>query len=285
MADQVRFEDPRTVLKRHGLSPKHTWGQNFLVSGRAIRIIASSCVDQPDRRIIEIGAGLGTLTGVILDLGGRITALERDREMCAVLREEFGGRAGFNLVEADAATFDYVSFLSTEPAVIVGNLPYQLTGRILRTLLESSRYFLRAILMVQEEVANRIVALENDKARGALSVYVQARCHAKIIHRLGPTAFHPRPKVRSAVVMLEPRERSLFSEPKEESDFETVVKAAFSCRRKTVRNALSIGGIGSQERVTQLLEEVGIDPGVRPSSLSLTDFSKLAKQVGHREDD
>jgi 16S rRNA (adenine1518-N6/adenine1519-N6)-dimethyltransferase len=285
MADQVRFEDPRTVLKRHGLSPKHSWGQNFLVSGRAIAIIASACVDQPGRRIIEIGAGLGTLTGAILDVGGRITAVERDREMCAVLREEFGGNADFDLVEADAATFDYVSFLSTQPSVIVGNLPYQLTGRLLRILLENSRYFLRAVLMVQEEVANRIVARKNDKARGALSVNAQARCHAKIIHRLGPTAFHPKPKVRSAVVVFEPLDQPLFSDGKEEADFETVVKAAFSCRRKIVRNALSIGGLGSHDRVTQLLTDVGIDPGIRPSSLSLKDFCNLAKRYGHQEND
>jgi 16S rRNA (adenine1518-N6/adenine1519-N6)-dimethyltransferase len=280
MADQVRFEDPRTVLKRHGLSPKHSWGQNFLVSGRAIAVIARACVDQPERRIIEIGAGLGTLTGAILDLGGWVTAVERDREMCAVLREEFGGVAGFDLVEADAATFDYVSFLSKQPSVIVGNLPYQLTGRLLRSMLECSRHFLRAVLMVQEEVANRIVARKNDKARGRLSVNAQARCRSKIIHRLGPSAFHPKPKVRSAVVVLEPLERPLFNQGKEEADFETVVKAAFSCRRKTVRNALSIGGLGSHDRVTELLKDVGIDPGIRPSSLSLEDFSNLARRYG-----
>ncbi len=285
MVEPVRFEDPRTVLKRHGLSPKRSWGQNFLVSGRAIAIIVRACVDQPGRRIIEIGAGLGTLTGAILEQGGRLTAVERDREMCAVLRDEFGGNEAFELVEADAVTFDYQSFLSKQPSVIVGNLPYQLTGRILRRLLASSPSFLRAVLMVQEEVANRIVAPENDKARGALSVNAQARCRSKIIHRLGPAAFHPKPKVRSAVVVFEPLEQPFFSRGKEEADFEAVVRAAFSCRRKTMRNALSVGGLGSHDRVTRLLQDAEIDPGIRPGSLSVENFSRLAKLYGHQTKD
>ena len=119
-----------------------------------------------------------------------------------------------------------------------------------------------------------------DKGRSALSVNAQARCRSKIIHRLGPSAFYPRPKVRSAVMELTPLEVPLLTGEKELTDFETVVKAAFSCRRKTIRNALSIGGLGSQEQVVRLLEDAGIDPGLRPGSLSVQDFLRLAKRFG-----
>ena len=280
MTVPVRFEDPRSVLKRHGLSPKHSWGQNFLISGRAVTAIVHACADQPGRKVLEIGAGLGTLTGALLDAGSRVTALERDREMCEVLRQEFGDNPDFTLAEADAATFDYPAFLANEPAVIAGNLPYQLTGRLLRLVLASCPHFLRAVLMVQEEVANRVIAREDDKGRSALSVNAQVRCRSKIVHRLGPGAFYPKPKVRSAVMELTPLEEPFLTGERDETDFEAVVKAAFSCRRKTIRNALSIGGLGAQEQVVRLLEEAGIDPGLRPGSLSVQDFLHLAKRFG-----
>jgi 16S rRNA (adenine1518-N6/adenine1519-N6)-dimethyltransferase len=276
MQGPYKFEDPRTVLRRHGLAPKHSWGQNFLISQGAVASIAEAAVDKSDCRIIEIGPGLGTLTGALLGAGGRVTALERDREMCAVLRVEFGGMDRFLLVETDAVKFDYASFLADEPAVIVGNLPYQLTGRLLRVILQCSDLFLRAVLMVQAEVADRLIAPPGERQRSALSVFCQARCEARVIRRLRPTAFHPPPKVRSAVVTLTPREESIFNDRVLESDFERVVRAAFSAKRKTLRNALVNGGIGSPDQVEGLLEEAGIAPGVRPARLTVEDFATLA---------
>ncbi len=251
MNNKRQFEDPRTVLKRHGLKPKHSWGQNFLISERAVKAITDACVDEPGRLIIEIGAGLGTLTSSLLDAGGHVIAVERDRDMCQVLRAEFKDHKHFSLHEADAAKFDYASQLA-DGGVIVGNLPYQITGLLIRKVLETGPLLHRAVLMMQQEVADRIVAEPGDKSRGALSVIVQARCKTSIVHRLAPGAFHPPPKVRSAVVMLEPLKATVF-DPKLEDTFDRVVKAAFSSRRKTLRNSLASGGLGSSEEVVKIL--------------------------------
>ncbi|MCP4679058.1 MAG: ribosomal RNA small subunit methyltransferase A [Deltaproteobacteria bacterium] len=273
------FEDPRTVLKRHGLRPKRSWGQNFLVSPRAVNTISKACVDKPGRHVIEIGAGLGTLTSALLSLGGRVTAIERDREMCAVLRSDFGGRDGFFLAEADAKKFDYTSCLAEEHGVIAGNLPYQLTGQLIRNVMDVGPSLIRAVLMVQEEVANRLVATPGGKERGALSVIVQARYKPRILLRLQPTAFHPKPKVRSSVVEFEPRSDTVFSEDLQQAVFDRVVKAAFSSRRKTLRNALAAGGLGAAEEMGRILAQLEIDSRIRPERVTEEEFCSIGKFV------
>jgi 16S rRNA (adenine1518-N6/adenine1519-N6)-dimethyltransferase len=270
------FVDPRAVLKRHGLRPKRSWGQNLLISAAAVERIARSCVDRPERHVIEIGAGPGTLTNALLALGARVTAVERDREMCRVLEAELGGSPGFTLAEADASSFDYQALLAAEPSVVAGNLPYQITGRILRRVLESATPPLRAVFTVQLEVADRLVAGPGDRARGALSAMVEARCEAEISLRLPATAFSPRPRVRSAVVELTPRAAPLF-EGIEATRFDTAVKAAFTGRRKTLRNALLTSGWAERENVDQILETAGIDPGIRAERLDTSALVALAR--------
>ena len=131
--------------------------------------------------------------------------------------------------------------------------------------------------MVQAEVANRIVADPGSSPRGALSVIAQSRCRVEIVHRLAPSAFYPQPRVRSAVVVFEPLSSPLFRDKTEERQFDKVVRVAFSGRRKTMRRALSIGGMGSLEQTTRLLADADIDPGVRPARLSVADFRRLAR--------
>ncbi|MCP4606792.1 MAG: ribosomal RNA small subunit methyltransferase A [Proteobacteria bacterium] len=271
-----RFEDPRVLLKRYNLRPKRSWGQNFLVSERAVRTIAEACVDKSGRTVIEIGAGLGTLTKALLNMGGHVIAVERDREMCEVLRSEFGDQTEFELIEADAKKLDYAAYLHGELGVVAGNLPYQLTGPLLRKVMEIGPSLKRAVLMIQQEVADRLVATESDKARGALSVIIQARCQTRTLLKLSEKAFHPRPRVRSSVVMLEPRDDLLFGEGLKHDTFDRVVKAAFSSRRKTLRNALVSGGMGSVKQVEEILNRAGIDPKIRPQKVKECDFTTIA---------
>ncbi len=274
-----RFEDPRAVLKRYGLKPKRSWGQNFLVSEHAVKTIAQACVDEPGRRVIEIGAGLGTLTKALLSLGARVTAVERDRDMCAAIRAELGDQTGFELIEADAKELDYEAYLNDGSGVVTGNLPYQLTGPLLRKVMELSSSILRAVLMIQKEVGERVVATENDKARGALSVIIQARYQTRTLLRLSQTAFHPKPKVRSCVIALEPRDDIFFSEKLPEKTFDRVVKAAFSSRRKILRNSLTSGGFGPADKIEEILNRVGIDPKIRPERLKVEDFARIASLI------
>lgn len=275
-AQGLGFVDPRVLLAKHGVSPKKSWGQSFLVSESAVRKIAAIAVDEPGRCVIEIGAGLGTLTALLLDAGARVIAVEREREMCSVLRAELGGNPSFDLAEADAATFDYDAALGAGGGVVVGNLPYQITGRLLKRVTRIGPSLMRAVLMIQEEVADRVAAGPGERDRGALSVGIQARCHVEIVRRLPPTAFYPRPRVRSAVLSLTPRSDWCFADAGAEERFDRLVGAAFTARRKTLRNSLAAGGVGPMERVERHLDRAGIDPATRAERLSVADFVALA---------
>ncbi|MBW2530102.1 MAG: ribosomal RNA small subunit methyltransferase A, partial [Deltaproteobacteria bacterium] len=264
--DRYPFEDPRAVLRRYGLAPKHSWGQNFLVSEGAVRRIAGLAVDEPGRLVVEIGPGLGTLTRALLGAGARVIAVERDREMCRVLEAELGDDPGLQLLEADAAGLDYAAALGDQQGAVVGNLPYQITGRIIRRLTEQPLDVMRVVLTVQSEVGDRLIAAPGQADRAALSAMVQARYRPAVAMRLRPTAFHPPPRVHSSVITLEPHTAPLFGDLAP-AHFDRVVKAAFSSRRKTVRNALAAGGIGEPARVAGILERAGIDPGLRAERL------------------
>jgi 16S rRNA (adenine1518-N6/adenine1519-N6)-dimethyltransferase len=279
------IEDPRRVLKRYGLKPKYTWGQNFLVSRGAIAKIARACVDEPGRKVIEIGAGLGTLTGAILELGGHVIAVERDREMCRVLRSEFGHFPNFTLEEADAKKYDYRQALGDGKGVIAGNLPYQLTGPIVRIITEIGSPMQRSVIMVQKEVAERIMAGPGKKGRSAFSVMVQARVTPKIIHRLPPSAFHPKPKVDSAVLTLEPLEEPVLKSDEHKLLFDRVVKAAFSSRRKTLKNSMISGRLAPREPIEAILAHSGIDPQIRAERLTLDDFYTLCRFLSQQMND
>lgn len=275
-----RFEDPRCALKRHGLAPKHSWGQNFLISQKAVSAIAEACFLPRPSLIVEIGPGVGTLTSALLRGDAFVTAVERDRDMCRVLRDEFKERDNFELIEGDAAEWDYRALLGEQKGVLVGNLPYQITGRLLRAAVESCDRLLRAVFMVQEEVAERLTALPKTSSRGALSVIVQARFNVKIALRLKPTAFYPPPKVRSAVMTFDPLPRAAFPPNVEPSLFDAVVNGAFSSRRKTVRNSLALSPLKfSTSMVESLLKKADVDASLRPEALSVQDFVRLAQAV------
>jgi 16S rRNA (adenine1518-N6/adenine1519-N6)-dimethyltransferase len=270
------FEDPRAVLKRHGLRPKRALSQNFLISERAVRTIAERCADEPGRRVIEIGAGAGTLTGALLGRGAAVTAIERDPELCAVLRAELGAHDALGVVEGDAAEHDYGADIGAGPAVIAGNLPYQITGLLLRRVSAVRHGLLRAVLMIQAEVADRVCAGPGERERAALSVLIQSRMETRVVLRLAPTAFAPPPKVRSAVLELTPHPEPLHGEL-DDAAFDAAVKAAFAGRRKTIRNSLIAATGQPADRVAALLGAAGIDPGQRAQQLENLAFVALAR--------
>ena len=275
--ENFRFEHPRTVLARYGLAAKKSWGQNFLVSEKAVRTISMECVGS-NIPVLEIGGGLGTLTQGLLHFSDNmVTVIERDRDMCHVLSEEFSSNSRFSLIEGDAASFDYNEWLQKHGGIIAGNLPYQITGAILKQVMLSGKYLTKAVFMVQKEVADRLCAPVSDTNRSALSVMVSARCAVKSIIRLKPTAFFPPPKVRSAVVSLIPHENDVLSTVSGHT-FDRVVKAAFSKRRKTVRNSLS-GTLCDRDQTEQILAEAKIPATIRAQDMTVDQFVQLTKTV------
>jgi 16S rRNA (adenine1518-N6/adenine1519-N6)-dimethyltransferase len=270
---------PRELLERHGLRAKHPFGQNFLADARIARQIAELGTTPAGGTVIEIGAGLGSLTRPLLDRAARVVAIERDRDLVPALREDLRDAVDEGrlvLLEADAKQVDYAALLdgATAPRAIAGNLPYQLTGPLLRLTVQHARRFDRAVYMVQLEVAERLVASPSEPEYGALTVFVTAALHVerKMIVRRG--AFFPQPRVDSAVVVLTPRNPPLCEETEE---FRAVVKAAFSQRRKTLRNAWR--ALRDVDDLARAAERAEVDLDARGETLDAAAFARMASEL------
>jgi 16S rRNA (adenine1518-N6/adenine1519-N6)-dimethyltransferase len=274
-------ESPRLLLERYGLRPKHPFGQNFLSDPRIAGQIAELSTTPPGGTVIEIGAGLGSLTTPLLARAGRVVAIERDRDLVPALHEEFRSAVEekrLDIVEADAKQVDYAALFAdaARPRVIAGNLPYQLTGPLLRLTVGLAERFDRAVFMVQLEVAERLAAKPSEKEYGALTVFVSAALDVerKMIVRRG--AFYPQPRVDSAVVVLTPR---AVPWSRETDDFRAVVKAAFAQRRKTLRNAWRGLPNVTSELVAAAAEKAHIDLDARGETLDAAAFARMATEL------
>jgi len=274
--------DPRELLRRYGLAAKKSWGQNFLVNEGVYRAIVDATVDGDDDWVIEIGAGLGTLTARLADrvASGRVVAIERDRDMIRVLEQELGERGNVDIVAADAKTFDYASVAKRRgaPVAVCGNLPYQLSSMILFALLDPAvrPHVDRAVVMLQREVADRLVASPGSKTYSALTAIVSAYADVSTVVRVKPGSFHPAPKVDSTVVALRP-----LASPRapigDEAHYADVVHAAFGQRRKTLRNALRARF--DQAAVDTALAAASVDGRRRGETLTVAEFAALASEL------
>jgi 16S rRNA (adenine1518-N6/adenine1519-N6)-dimethyltransferase len=272
--------DPRTLLRARGLRAKKSFGQNFLVSEHVARTIAEACVPDEEvgrARVVEIGAGTGALTLPLLSRARSVVAVERDRDLIPLLETELGAwlaEGKLILVEDDAQTVPLGEHLGAEPPrVLTGNLPYQLTGRLLRRTVELARHLERVVVMVQAEVRDRILAEPGTKDYGALTVFVGAAFRPSHVLAVGPGSFHPPPEVSSAVVRLEPRDDAVDETPL----FRELVMRAFGARRKTLRNAWS--GLGAGKALAAAAERAGISLAARGETLSVGDFARMATEL------
>ena len=266
--------DPRAVLRAAGLAPKKGFGQNFLIAPDVARKIAEAAVRDGERAtVIEIGAGTGALTAELAARAPRVVAIERDRDLVPILRDAFAGSPHVEIVEADAKTADYVALSRGEPFVLAGNLPYQLTGALLEIASALAPRLVRAVFMVQLEVAERLAAAPSTKEYGALTVFVRAAFDVTRVMRVGPGSFHPPPDVTSAVVALVPR-----ASPIAETDrFRSLVHAAFEKRRKTLRNAWR--GLAPDDALASAAARAGISLDARGETLSATQFDAMSRAL------
>jgi 16S rRNA (adenine1518-N6/adenine1519-N6)-dimethyltransferase len=267
------------LLRARGLSPKKHFGQNFLVDPEAARRIAEAATTPPGGGVLEIGAGLGALTRPLLERAGHVIAVERDRDLVPILRDVLAGPIGehrLTLMEADAAQVDWPASLAPlpRPHTVAGNLPYQLTGKLIERATQIADRIDGAVFMVQLEVAERLVAAPGSADYGALSVFVQAAFDVRrlLVARAG--AFYPRPEVDSAVVVLVP---SRPRRAEETEGFRAAVRAAFGARRKTLRNAWK-GLYGwSPEELSRHASAAGISLDARGETLSVEAFARIAR--------
>lgn len=247
------------------MRPKKKWGQNFLRNRGAVEKIVAAVEPQPDEIVLEVGPGEGVLTDKLLELPNRVIALEIDPDLAARLRSRFGEK--LELRNEDAVDAE----LPQTPFRAVGNLPYNVGTPILRRVI-ADPHCRRGVFMLQKEVADRVVAKPGTEPYGFLTLYVAAFASAKTLMTLDPRSFYPPPKVRSAVVVLDPRDPGLASPREELLD---LISASFRMRRKKLVNNLIGWRELTREQVLQAMEKAGLDPDVRAETMGLADFDRL----------
>jgi 16S rRNA (adenine1518-N6/adenine1519-N6)-dimethyltransferase len=267
---------PASALARAGVRPAKSRGQNFLTSaGVADRIVAAAQLSESDA-IIEIGPGLGILTGKIAAQRLRsLTLVELDPRLAAPLKDRFAGDTTVRVVNADFLAIDFASLVAGSPVKVIGNLPFNVAAAILRRLCDNSRMISRMVLMFQREVAARIRATPGDDTYGALSVFTALYWKIDLHFTVAAGSFHPRPKVDAEVLAFTPLAAPLFDLTDERNVLETV-RASFSAPRKTIRNALSHSMSLDSAQIVRVLERAAIDPGTRAETLGVPDFVRLA---------
>jgi 16S rRNA (adenine1518-N6/adenine1519-N6)-dimethyltransferase len=250
------------------------FAQHFLTQpGIAERIVALAGL-RTDSVVLEIGPGRGALTRLLAARCKRLVAVEVDRDLSDALRRDFAAQPSVEVVSGDVLDVDLPSLVGAGPATVVANLPYNISTPVLMRLLEQPEHFDRLVLMLQREVAERIGAPPGTKTYGALSVVVQTVADVRIALHVPSAAFAPRPKVDSAVVLIEPR-RPVPLSAAERRQLRHVVRSAFSRRRKQLANV--IAPLAEDPRA--VLTELGLDPRQRPETLTPADFVRLAAAV------
>lgn len=267
--------DPRALLRAAGLDAKKSWGQNFLHDQRVLASIAAATVRPTPHPVVELGAGLGALTYYLVQHHPLVLAVERDREIAPLLRTSLAWSQALQVREADAAHLDYAAIAAElgGPVIVAGNLPYQIGSRILVELADHAPSIIAATVLIQREVAERLTAAPGSRTYGLLSVLVQRSFAARVLRHVPPGAFFPAPKVTSSVVQLERRDP--LRTPADDRALVVAARAAFSSRRKTLRNALA-GGLDAPPAVVEAaLRSSAVDPQARAETLDLDAFARL----------
>lgn len=265
----------KDIVNKYGFKFSKSLGQNFLIDDSVLKDIVSGAEINKEDLVIEIGPGVGTLTRELLTSAKRVYSIELDSDLIPILNEELKGFDNFELIHKDALKVNYNELIGDEKSVkLVANLPYYVTTPIIVKLLTEQYNFKSLTIMIQKEVAERIASEPDCKEYGSLSLLVQYYCDTKIIRKVGPTSFIPRPKVESIVIRLDrlPEPRVKVQDP---DLLFRIIRDSFNKRRKTLSNALKPIGL-TKEKMAQAFEKSGIDPVRRGETLSLEDFGRLA---------
>lgn len=270
----LEYLNIQPLLKRYGIHPKKSLGQNFLVEPAGLAKVIQAANLSGDEEVLEIGAGLGSLTFLLAQIAAKVTAVEIDDNMLAPLNDALGKFSNTRVVHGDILKLDPAALVSQKDYVVAANIPYYITSAIIRHLLEASLKPSRVILTIQKEVAQRVAAQDGKMSLLSLSVWVFGK--PEITGTIPAGSFFPAPEVDSAVLRIVLHPEPLIPSGQLDQFFK-LTHAGFGQKRKTLRNSLSAGLILPASKAEKLLLQAGIEPSRRAETLSIAEWARLVE--------
>lgn len=279
------YQETMFLLKKYHISANKSLGQNFLIHDEVIsQTVASASISNEDL-VIEIGPGLGILTQELLEKAKKVIAIELDHRMVSILQDRFHLYQNFELISQDVLKVNLKEIIGKEKqeneikeVKVVANLPYYITTPIIMKLLEDNLDIKSITVMVQKEVAQRLVATPSEKLAGAITYSVQYYCNAKQVISVPKESFIPAPEVESAVIELTLREHPPVEVRNKEAFFK-LIKVSFMQRRKTFLNGVSNSGLVQKQTLKEILEELKLPENIRGENLTLEQFAQIANRI------
>lgn len=282
------LDETKFIMRKYGIKANKSLGQNFLINEDVIKKIVESAEITNDDLIIEIGPGLGTLTKHLIDKAGKVICIELDPKMVSILNDRFSLYSNFEIINNDILKEDLNKLILDEKRTgkikrvkIVANLPYYITTPIIMKLLEEKLEIESITVMIQKEVAERLVAIPGEKIAGAITYTVYYYCESEIIMEVPNSSFIPEPEVTSEVIKLRIRNKPIV-DIKNEKLFFNIIKCAFMQRRKTLLNSLTNSNIfKNKSEGERILKDLGLDLNIRAENLSIDDFEKIYSKISN----
>lgn len=277
------LEETRFIMKKYNIRANKNLGQNFLINEEVVKnIVGCSNIEKEDL-VIEIGPGLGTLTKYLLEKAGKVICIELDTKMLQILKDRFSLYNNFELINNDVLKVDLKNIIKKEKeegkiknVKIVANLPYYITTPIIMKLLEEELELESITVMIQKEVADRLIATPGEKNTGAITYSVYYYADSEAIMEVPNSSFIPEPEVTSKVIKLNIRKEPVVK-PKDKEKMFKIIKYAFMQKRKTLLNSLTNNGVfKNKTQGTEILNSLGIKENVRPEELTLEQFEKIS---------
>ena len=276
------LKETRFIMDKYHITANKNLGQNFLIDDEAVAGIVEAANVSKDDLIIEIGPGLGTLTKELLDRAGKVICIELDKRMIEILNDRFSMYDNFKVLNDDVLKVDLKTLIANEKiknTKIVANLPYYITTPIIMKLLEERLDIETITVMIQKEVADRLVTKPGTGDTGAITYTIHYYTEPKRVIEVPNTAFIPVPKVNSTVINLNILKKTRVTVKDEAKLFE-VIKTAFMQKRKTLVNALANSSkFGTKEQIEKILQTLEIDNKIRPEKLTLEEFTQIAEAI------
>lgn len=276
------LKETKFIMDKYHITANKNLGQNFLIDDEAVSGIVEAAKVSKEDLIIEIGPGLGTLTKELLEKAGKVVCIELDKRMIEILNDRFSMYNNFEIINDDVLKVDLRELIQKENmphTKIVANLPYYITTPIIMKLLEDRLDIERITVMIQKEVADRLVTEPGFGDTGAITYAIHYFTKPRKVLDVPNTSFIPAPKVNSTVITLEVLKEPSVETIDEEKLFE-VIKIAFMQKRKTLLNALSNSGkFGTKDNIAKILLNLGVDTKIRPEKLTLEQFAKISQNI------